>query len=67
MFCLLMIVGTATGFFSKQVLAATLTLFKPEGGADYAHHILMSPPSFESPEVILAKMLKGIQDKTSVA
>ena len=29
-----------------QVLAATLTLFQPEG-ADYAHHIMMSPPSFE--------------------
>ena len=27
----------------------TLTLFQPkEGGADYDHHILMSPPSYES-------------------
>ena len=33
--------------WSHQVLVATLTLFQP-GGADYAHHILMSPPSFES-------------------
>ena len=30
-----------------QVLAATLTLFQSEG-ADYADHILMSPPCFES-------------------
>ena len=29
-----------------QVLAATLILFQP-GGEDYAHRILMSPPSFE--------------------
>ena len=30
-----------------QVLASTLTLSQPEG-ADYAHRILMSTPSFES-------------------
>ena len=35
------------GIGPHQIVAATLTLFQPEG-ADYAHHILMSPPSFES-------------------
>ena len=35
------------GTCPHQVLAATLTLFQP-GGTDYAHSILMSPPSFES-------------------
>ena len=30
-----------------QVLAATLTISQPKG-VDYAHPILMSPPSFES-------------------
>ena len=34
-------VGTCT----HQVLAATVTLFQP-GRADYAHHMLMSTPSF---------------------
>ena len=41
-------VGMGTlGLGPHQVLAATLTLFRP-GWADYAHHILLSPPSFES-------------------
>ena len=31
-----------------QVLAATLTLSQPGVGADYAHPILVSTPSFES-------------------
>ena len=35
--------GTGT----HQVWVFTLTLFEP-GGADYAHSIMMSPPSFES-------------------
>ena len=35
------------GTCPHQVFAATLTLFQP-GGAGYAHHLLMSPPSFES-------------------
>ena len=35
------------GTCPHQVFAATLTLFQP-GGADYAHHILVSTPSFES-------------------
>ena len=35
-----------------QVLVATLTLFQPEG-ADCAHQILMSPPSFECHRSIL--------------
>ena len=35
------------GTFPHQVLAATLTLSQPEG-ADQAHPILVSTPSFES-------------------
>ena len=35
------------GTCPHQVLAATLTLSQP-GGADHAHHILVSTPSFES-------------------
>ena len=35
------------GTCPHQVLAATLTLSQP-GGADYAHPILVSTPSFES-------------------
>ena len=35
------------GTSPHQVLASTLTLSQP-GGADYAHPILMSTPSFES-------------------
>ena len=35
------------GMWPHQFLAATFTLFQSEG-ADYAHHILLSPPSFES-------------------
>ena len=35
------------GTCPHQVLAATLTLSQP-GGADYAHSILVSTPSFES-------------------
>ena len=35
------------GTCPHQVLAATLTLYQP-GGADYAHLILVSTPSFES-------------------
>ena len=34
------------GTCPHQVLAATLTLSQPRG-VDYAHPILMSPPSFE--------------------
>jgi hypothetical protein len=36
------------GSCPHEVLAATLTLFQPGGGADCALHILMSPPSFEN-------------------
>jgi hypothetical protein len=36
------------GTCPHQVLAATLTLYQP-GRADYAHPILVSTPSFESP------------------
>ena len=35
------------GTSPHQVMAATLTLIRP-GGTDYDHHILMSPPSFET-------------------
>ena len=35
------------GTCPHQVLAATLTLSQPGGGADYAHPILVSTPSFE--------------------
>jgi len=35
------------GIGPHKIVTATLTLFQPEG-ADYAHHILMYPPSFES-------------------
>ena len=37
--------GMVTG--PHYVLASTLTLLYP-GGTNYAHHILMFPPSFES-------------------
>ena len=36
------------GTCPHQVLAVNLTLFQPGERADYAHHILMSPPPFES-------------------
>ena len=35
------------GTCPHQVLAATLTLYQPEG-ADYAHPVLVSTPSFEN-------------------
>jgi hypothetical protein len=36
------------GICPHKVLVASLTLGITARGADYAHHILMSPPSFES-------------------
>ena len=41
------------GTCPHQVLAVTLTLSQPGGGADYAHPILVSTPSFERPQARL--------------
>ena len=47
------------GTCPHQVLAATLTLFQPREGVDYAHHIMMTPPRFESHMSFGQKIILG--------